>query len=62
LGAQEGGYTLLLMSFGYTEVTGITFALIRRLRELLWIVIGLACLMALKGKDVQTPIEPTAPL
>ena len=28
----------------------------------IWIVIGLACLMALKGKDVQTPIEPTAPL
>ncbi len=62
LGAQEGGYTLLLMSFGYTEVTGITFALIRRLREILWIVIGLACLMALKGKDARTPIEPTSPL
>ncbi len=62
LGAQEGGYTLLLMSFGYTEVTGITFALIRRLREILWIVIGLVCLMALKGKDVQIPIEPTAPM
>lgn len=51
LGAQEGGYTLLLMSFGYTEVTGITFALIRRVREILWILIGLVCLMLLKGKD-----------
>jgi uncharacterized protein (TIRG00374 family) len=57
LGAQEGGYTLLLMSFGYTEVTGITFALIRRLREILWILIGLACLMALKGKDLPAPTE-----
>ncbi len=51
LGAQEGGYTLLLMSFGYTGVTGITFALIRRLREILWILIGLGCLMLLKGKE-----------
>ena len=60
LGAQEGGYTLLLMSFGYTEVTGITFALIRRLREILWIVIGLGCLMLIKGKDLPTSTEPTA--
>ncbi len=60
LGAQEGGYTLLLMSFGYTEVTGITFALLRRLREILWIVIGLGCLLLLKGKDLPTPTEPTS--
>jgi glycosyltransferase 2 family protein len=50
LGAQEGGYTLLLMTFGYSEVTGITFALIRRLREILWIVFGLVCLMLLKNQ------------
>jgi uncharacterized protein (TIRG00374 family) len=57
LGAQEGGYTLLLMSFGYTEVTGITFALIRRLREIVWIGVGLVCLMALKGKDLTLSAE-----
>lgn len=60
LGAQEGGYTLLLMSFGYTEVTGITFALIRRLREILWILIGLGCLMLLKGKDLPITTQPTS--
>ena len=59
LGAQEGGYTLLLMSFGYTEVTGITFALIRRMREVLWILIGLGCLMLLKGKDQPVSTGPT---
>jgi uncharacterized protein (TIRG00374 family) len=59
LGAQEGGYTLLLMSFGYTEVTGITFALIRRLREILWILIGLGCLMLLKDKDLPISTGPT---
>ena len=60
LGAQEGGYTLLLMSFGYTEVTGITFALIRRLREILWIFIGLGCLMLLKGKDLPISTGPAS--
>lgn len=56
LGAQEGGYTLLLVSFGYSEITGITFALIRRLREVLWILFGLVCLMFLK--DGQSSSDP----
>ena len=51
LGAQEGGYLLLLLSYGYTDLTGITFALVRRLREILWILVGLVCLLSLKGRD-----------
>ena len=57
LGAQEGGYLFLVMSFGYDEVTGITFALIRRLREIIWIVIGLLILAALKEK---TPLSASS--
>jgi hypothetical protein len=34
----------LLRAFGYSDVTGITFALLRRFRELAWIGIGLLCL------------------
>ena len=49
LGAQDGGNLLLLQAFGYSDVTGITFALLRRFRELVWIGIGLVCL-ALLGK------------
>lgn len=56
LGAQEGGYLLLLLAFGYDDVTGITFALVRRLREVLWIVVGLVFLAFLKGKK---PLPPT---
>jgi glycosyltransferase 2 family protein len=48
LGAQDGGNMLLLSIFGYSDVTGITFALLRRFRELVWIGIGLLCL-ALAG-------------
>lgn len=44
LGAQDGGNLLLLRAFGYSDVTGITFALLRRFRELVWIGIGLLCL------------------
>ncbi len=49
LGAQDAGYMLLLQAFGYSDVTGITFALLRRFRELVWIGIGLLCL-AMVGK------------
>ena len=50
LGAQEGGYLLLLMALGYGEVTGIAFALIRRVREIVWILIGLVFLAVLRDK------------
>jgi uncharacterized protein (TIRG00374 family) len=49
LGAQDAGNLLLLQTFGYNDVTGITFALLRRFRELVWIGIGLLCL-ATAGK------------
>jgi len=49
LGAQDAGYLLLLQAFGYSDVTGITFALLRRFRELVWIAVGLLCL-AMVGK------------
>ena len=51
LGAQEGGNLLVLVAFGYTELTGITFALLRRVRELVWIALGLGCLAALGGRQ-----------
>ena len=51
LGAQDGGNLLLLSVFGYSDLTGITFALLRRFRELVWIGIGLLCL-AMTGKNV----------
>ena len=52
LGAQDAGNLLLMTAFGYGEVTGITFALLRRFREFVWIAIGLACLAIMtKGVD-----------
>jgi uncharacterized membrane protein YbhN (UPF0104 family) len=51
LGAQDGGNLLLLQAFGYSDVTGITFALLRRFRELIWIACGLLCLTAVGGRS-----------
>jgi glycosyltransferase 2 family protein len=50
LGTQDGGNMLLLRAFGYSDVTGITFALLRRFRELVWIGLGLLCLMLAGGR------------
>ena len=58
LGAQDGGNVLLLEAFGYSDVTGLTFALLRRFRELVWIGIGLLCLATVgKGAAGQNSQE-----
>lgn len=62
LGAQDGGNVLLLKAFGYTDITGITFALLRRFRELVWIGIGLLCLATVgKGATRQEVEKDTSP-
>jgi glycosyltransferase 2 family protein len=57
VGAQEGGNLVLLVAQGYTELTGITFALLRRLRELVWIAIGLVCLAAVRAAIPRNHIQ-----
>jgi len=49
LGAQDIGNFFLLKDFGYSDVAGVTFALLRRFRELVWIGTGLLCLAMLGG-------------
>jgi uncharacterized protein (TIRG00374 family) len=45
LGVQDGGTVLLLAVFGYPSSFGLTFSLVRRLRELLWIGFGLVIVL-----------------
>lgn len=52
LGPQDAGNLLLVTAFGYSEVAGITFALLRRFREIVWIVVGLGCLALLGGRGI----------
>lgn len=58
LGAQDGGNLLLLKAFGYSDVTGITFALLRRFRELVWIGIGLVALAMVSGRSGALQDDP----
>jgi uncharacterized protein (TIRG00374 family) len=60
LGTQDGGNLLLLTAFGYSDVTGITFALLRRFRELIWIGLGVLCLLVM-GDVVQSTSRKPAP-
>ncbi len=53
LGAQDIGNLFLLQDFGYSEVAGITFALLRRFREMVWIGTGLLCLTMLRGRAAE---------
>ncbi|MBI4352968.1 MAG: flippase-like domain-containing protein [Candidatus Omnitrophica bacterium] len=41
IGAQEGGIVLLFLQFGFEKSVGFTFALLRRIREILWLAAGL---------------------
>lgn len=43
---------LLLGLFGYSDVTGITLAFLRRFRELAWIGPGLLCMALIGGRSV----------
>lgn len=51
IGAQEAGTLILLRVYGYSDVTGMTFALLRRVRELIWIGVGAGCLAFMIRKE-----------
>jgi putative membrane protein len=44
LGAQEGGTLLIFLGFGMSGGTAMAFSLLRRARELFWVLIGLLLL------------------
>lgn len=52
LGTQDVGNLFLLKAFGYSDVTGITFALLRRFREVVWLGLGLLCLASIRERPV----------
>ncbi|HTO11735.1 MAG TPA: flippase-like domain-containing protein [Candidatus Binatia bacterium] len=48
LGAQEGGYVMTFLALGLSGADGVSFGLVRRLRELVWVAIGLALFAAMR--------------
>lgn len=58
LGVQEGGNVLILVAFGLTSGLGLTFSLLRRVRELVWISVGLLVLLYYYGWPRARPSAP----
>jgi uncharacterized protein (TIRG00374 family) len=50
IGAQEGGIVLIFSEFGFADPVSLAFAIIRRLREMVWIGIGLVLWALIKDK------------
>ncbi len=50
IGVQEGGIVLIFQQFGFASGPSLTFALIRRMREMLWIGLGLTIWSLVKEK------------
>jgi hypothetical protein len=61
LGTQEGGKVLIFLSLGLPPAAGLSFGLIRRVRELTWAGIGLACLSTFPRQPQPSKSRPTPP-
>jgi len=46
LGVQEGGFAVTFVALGLSAADGVAFGLVRRMRELVWIAVGLAIFAA----------------
>lgn len=55
LGTREGGLALALKSVGFSGDSGIFIGLITRIREIVWIIIGLALIRTYKRKQKYSP-------
>ena len=49
LGALEGGHIAIFVALGFTAPAGLTFSLVRRVRELAWTGVGFIALAALRS-------------
>jgi glycosyltransferase 2 family protein len=52
LGAQEGGYVVTFLALGLKGADGVTFGLVRRFRELVWVGIGFALFAVMRRGPV----------
>lgn len=51
LGALEGGFVATFVALGLTASTAISFSLVRRVREVVWIAIGLAVFAVMRPRE-----------
>jgi len=54
LGVLEGGFLATFATLGLSSTTAISFSLVRRLREAVWVVIGLIAFAAMRPREPRT--------
>jgi uncharacterized protein (TIRG00374 family) len=59
LGALEGGHVAIFVALGFTGTVGLSYSLVRRIREATWVGIGFIALVLLRSADTPVPV-PTA--
>ncbi|MFD1140088.1 lysylphosphatidylglycerol synthase transmembrane domain-containing protein [Larkinella insperata] len=57
LGTREGGLALALRWIGFPAASGVFIGVVMRIREFVWILIGLALLRVARSKPVPQPAE-----
>jgi uncharacterized membrane protein YbhN (UPF0104 family) len=60
LGALEGGYLAFFAAFGLGGAVGLSYTLIRRLREAVWVAAGFLALLSLRAGPWAAPREGDA--
>jgi putative membrane protein len=58
VGAQEGGFVVTFLALGLRGADGVTFGLVRRFRELVWVGIGLLLFAAMRRGPVVAATTP----
>jgi hypothetical protein len=54
-GSQEGGFAYLAPLMGLTATNGVALAVLRRCRDVVWVLFGLAYLAFTEGKLLVRP-------
>jgi len=58
LGALEGGHVAIFVALGFTGTVGLSYSLVRRIREAAWVGVGFVALLVLRS-DERTPAPAT---
>jgi uncharacterized protein (TIRG00374 family) len=56
LGALEGGHVAIFVALGFTGTVGLSYSLVRRIREATWVGIGFIALVFLRARDTAVPV------
>src|SRR5207245_9254161 len=54
LGVLEGGFLATFATLGLSSTTAISFSLVKRLREAVWVAIGLIAFAVMRPRELRT--------